>query len=39
MPAPPGHGEGLADRDAMRDSGRAELIDPDEPTEGMRLMQ
>ena len=39
MPAPPGRGEGLADRDTMRDSGRAELIDPDEPTEGMRLMQ
>ena len=39
MPAPPGRGEGLADRDAMRDSGRAGLIDPDEPTEGMRLMQ
>jgi hypothetical protein len=39
MPAPPGRGEGLADRDAMRDSGRAGLIDPDEPTDGRRLMQ
>jgi cell division septum initiation protein DivIVA len=32
-----GFGDGLADRDVMRDHGRPGLIDPDEPTEGIRL--
>ena len=31
-----GHGDPLADREAGRGSG---LIDPDEPTEGIRLLQ
>jgi cell division septum initiation protein DivIVA len=35
-----GRGDGLADRDPLlRDHGRSGLIDPDEPTEGIRLMQ
>jgi cell division septum initiation protein DivIVA len=35
-----GLGEGFAaDRDTRRDSGRGSFIDPDEPTEGVRLTQ
>lgn len=39
-PSVPGHGDGLpADRDGKRDAdGRGALIDPDEPTEGPRMM-
>jgi cell division septum initiation protein DivIVA len=39
-PSVPGHGDGMpADRDGKRDtSGRSPLIDPDEPTEGPRMM-
>jgi cell division septum initiation protein DivIVA len=39
-PFVPGHGDGLpADRESKRDtSGRGPLIDPDEPTEGLRMM-
>jgi cell division septum initiation protein DivIVA len=34
-----GHGDPLADREAGRDGGRGSgLIDPDEPTEGIRLL-
>jgi cell division septum initiation protein DivIVA len=39
-PSPvPGLGDGLADRDMLRDHGLSGLIDPDEPTDGIRLMQ
>jgi len=39
-PSVPGHGDGLpADRAGNRDTGgRGPLIDPDEPTEGLRMM-
>jgi cell division septum initiation protein DivIVA len=39
-PSVPGHGDGLpADRDGKRDAGgRGPLIDPDDPTEGLRMM-
>jgi hypothetical protein len=34
-----GHGDPLADREAGRDGSRGSgLIDPDEPTEGIRLL-
>jgi hypothetical protein len=39
-PSPvPGLGDGPADRDMLRDHGLSGLIDPDEPTDGIRLMQ
>jgi cell division septum initiation protein DivIVA len=34
-----GYGDGLADRDLRREHGRPGFIDPDEPTEGIRLMR
>ncbi len=39
IPGAPGRGDGPTDRDGMRDSGREGTTDPDEPTEGLRLMQ
>jgi cell division septum initiation protein DivIVA len=39
-PSPvPGLGDGPADRDMLRDHGLSGLIDPDEPTDGIRLVQ
>jgi cell division septum initiation protein DivIVA len=39
VPGGPVRGDGLTDRDGMRDSGKSGLSDPDEPTGGPRLMQ
>jgi cell division septum initiation protein DivIVA len=39
-PSAPGLGDGLAaDREGKRDSGRGGRADPDEPTDGLRLME
>jgi hypothetical protein len=39
VPGAPTRGDGLTDRDGMRDSGKSGLNDPDEPNDGLRLMQ
>ena len=39
VPGAPARGDGLTDRDGMRESGKSGLSDPDEPTEGHRFMQ
>jgi cell division septum initiation protein DivIVA len=39
VPGAPTRGDGLTDRDGRRDSGQPGLNDPDDPTDGRRLMQ
>jgi len=39
VPGAPARGDGLTDRDGMRDSAKSGLTDPDDPNEGRRLRQ
>jgi hypothetical protein len=39
VPGAPARGDGLTERDGMRESRKSGLSDPDEPTDGLGLMQ
>jgi cell division septum initiation protein DivIVA len=39
MPGAPARGDGLTDRDSRRDASQSGLTDPDDPNDGLRLMQ